>query len=112
MICTLPGQRGLTTPRRRVGSPSMPTRRILLCAAACLAALPALAAAQLPTNQRLYDTTTSMPEVRASRLAKRVHAASGGRVASPRRAAKDQGLSGDDAAGRGAFLMDSLRQGL
>jgi lysophospholipase L1-like esterase len=48
----------------------MPTRRILLCAAACLAALPALAAAQLPTNQRLYDTTTSMPEVRASRLAK------------------------------------------
>jgi len=48
----------------------MPTRRILLCAAACLAVLPALAAAQLPTNQRLYDTTTSMPEVRASRLAK------------------------------------------
>ena len=48
----------------------MPTRRILLCAAACLAALPSLAAAQLPTNQRLYDTTTSMPEVRASRLAK------------------------------------------
>ena len=48
----------------------MPTRRSLLCAAASLAALPALAAAQLPTNQRLYDTTTSMPEVRASRLAK------------------------------------------
>jgi len=48
----------------------MPTRRILLCAAACLAVLPALAAAQLPTNQRLYDTTTSMPAVRASRLAK------------------------------------------
>jgi lysophospholipase L1-like esterase len=47
----------------------MPTRRILL-AAASLAALPALGAAQLPTNQRLYDTTTSMPEVRASRLAK------------------------------------------
>jgi lysophospholipase L1-like esterase len=48
----------------------MPIRRLLLCAAACLAALPALSAAQLPTNQRLYDTTTSMPEVRASRLAK------------------------------------------
>ena len=48
----------------------MPTRQIFLCAAACLAVLPALAAAQLPTNQRLYDTTTSMPEVRASRLAK------------------------------------------
>jgi lysophospholipase L1-like esterase len=33
--------------------------------------VPALARAQsLPTNQRLYDTTTSMPEVRASRLAK------------------------------------------
>ncbi|HEX7980276.1 MAG TPA: GDSL-type esterase/lipase family protein [Gemmatimonadaceae bacterium] len=48
----------------------MPTRRILPCAAACLVALPALCAAQLPTNQRLYDTTTSMPEVRSSRLAK------------------------------------------
>jgi lysophospholipase L1-like esterase len=31
--------------------------------------LPALSAAQLPTNQRLYDTVTSMPEVRSSRLA-------------------------------------------
>jgi lysophospholipase L1-like esterase len=29
-----------------------------------------LSAAQLPTNQRLYDTTTTMPEVRASRLAR------------------------------------------
>jgi len=48
----------------------MSTPRLLLCAAACLAALPALSVAQLPTNQRLYDTTTSMPEVRSSRLAK------------------------------------------
>src|SRR5690242_9560234 len=62
-------RRHLTMPHHRVGSSSMPTRRILL-GAACLAALPALSAAQLPTNQRLYDTTTSMPEVRASRLAK------------------------------------------
>ena len=31
---------------------------------------PAIASAQLPTNQRLYDTTTSMPEVRSSRLAR------------------------------------------
>jgi len=48
----------------------MPTRRVSLCAAVALAALPALSSAQLPTNQRLYDTVTSMPEVRASRLAK------------------------------------------
>jgi glucosylceramidase len=31
---------------------------------------PALASAQLPTNQRLYDTVTSMPDLRASRIAK------------------------------------------
>ena len=38
---------------------------------ALLALAPTLARAQsLPTNQRLYDTTTSMPEVRSSRLAK------------------------------------------
>jgi lysophospholipase L1-like esterase len=48
----------------------MRIRRLLLCAAAWLAALPPRAAAQLPTNQRLYDTTTSMPEVRSSRLAR------------------------------------------
>jgi lysophospholipase L1-like esterase len=48
----------------------MTTRRILLTAVAALAALPTLSAAQLPTNQRLYDTVTSMPEVRSSRLAK------------------------------------------
>jgi len=48
----------------------MPTRRILLCVAVSLAVFPAISAAQLPTNQRLYDTTTSMPEVRSSRLAK------------------------------------------
>jgi lysophospholipase L1-like esterase len=48
----------------------MPTRRVSLCAAVALAALPALSSAQLPSNQRLYDTVTSMPEVRASRLAK------------------------------------------
>ena len=49
----------------------MTTRRILLgVAAAALAALPSLSAAQLPTNQRLYDTVTSMPEVRSSRIAK------------------------------------------
>jgi lysophospholipase L1-like esterase len=49
----------------------MTTRRILFgAAAAALAVLPSLSAAQLPTNQRLYDTVTSMPEVRSSRLAK------------------------------------------
>jgi lysophospholipase L1-like esterase len=49
----------------------MTPRRILFgVAAAALAALPSLSAAQLPTNQRLYDTVTSMPEVRSSRLAK------------------------------------------
>jgi lysophospholipase L1-like esterase len=38
---------------------------------ALLALTPTLARAQsLPTNQHLYDTTTSMPEVRASRLAR------------------------------------------
>jgi glucosylceramidase len=31
---------------------------------------PAIASAQLPTNQRLYDTITSMPDLRASRIAK------------------------------------------
>lgn len=41
----------------------------LTCAlAALLAASPV--AAQLPTNQRLYDTLTSMPDLRASRIAK------------------------------------------
>jgi lysophospholipase L1-like esterase len=49
----------------------MTPRRILFgVAAAALATLPSLSAAQLPTNQRLYDTVTSMPEVRSSRLAK------------------------------------------
>ena len=48
----------------------MPTRRILLWAAACLAAPSASSAAQLPTNQRLYDTVTTMPDLRASRIAK------------------------------------------
>jgi lysophospholipase L1-like esterase len=48
----------------------MPTRRLSLCITAAFAALPSPASAQLPTNQRLYDTVTSMPEVRASRLAK------------------------------------------
>jgi len=49
----------------------MTTRRTLFgVAAAALAALPSPSAAQLPTNQRLYDTVTSMPEVRSSRLAK------------------------------------------
>jgi lysophospholipase L1-like esterase len=47
----------------------MTTRRLSLCAALLLMALPTLSAAQLPTNQRLYDTVTSMPEVRSSRLA-------------------------------------------
>jgi lysophospholipase L1-like esterase len=39
--------------------------------AATLACVPAVAHAQsLPTNQRLYDTVTSMPELRETRLAK------------------------------------------
>jgi lysophospholipase L1-like esterase len=38
-----------------------------LALAALLA--PAIASAQLPTNQRLYDTVTSMPDLRASRIA-------------------------------------------
>ena len=48
----------------------MTMRPVRLCAVVLLAALPTLSAAQLPTNQRLYDTVTSMPEVRSSRLAK------------------------------------------
>jgi lysophospholipase L1-like esterase len=48
----------------------MTTRLVHQCAAAALAVLPTLSAAQLPTNQRLYDTVTSMPEVRSSRVAK------------------------------------------
>jgi lysophospholipase L1-like esterase len=39
----------------------------IACAAALLATP---ASAQLPTNQRLYDTVTSMPDLRASRIAK------------------------------------------
>lgn len=35
-----------------------------------LALHPTATAAQLPTNQRLYDTVTTMPELRASRIAK------------------------------------------
>ena len=40
---------------------------IAFALAASLAASPV--AAQLPTNQRLYDTVTSMPDLRASRIA-------------------------------------------
>src|SRR5689334_14296470 len=40
--------------------------RTLGCAALLA---PAIASAQLPTNQRLYDTVTSMPDLRASRIA-------------------------------------------
>ena len=47
--------------------------RVLLAAlgatASGLAALPQVVGAQLPTNQRLYDTVTTMPELRASRVA-------------------------------------------
>jgi lysophospholipase L1-like esterase len=42
-------------------------RRILLALA--LGALPSSAGAQRPTNQRLYDTVTTMPELYASRIA-------------------------------------------
>jgi len=38
--------------------------------ATSLVTLPHAASAQLPTNQRLYDTVTTMPELRASRIAK------------------------------------------
>lgn len=41
----------------------------LVCALAALLA-PSPVVAQLPTNQRLYDTVTSMPDLRASRIAK------------------------------------------
>jgi len=44
-------------------------RRALTCAALAAAA-PSIAFAQHPTNQRLYDTITSMPDLRASRIAK------------------------------------------
>jgi glucosylceramidase len=45
--------------------------RTLGCAALLAPAIPpAIASAQLPTNQRLYDTVTTMPELRASRIAK------------------------------------------
>ena len=39
-------------------------------AAASLVTLPSAVDAQLPTNQRLYDTLTTMPDLRASRIAK------------------------------------------
>jgi lysophospholipase L1-like esterase len=42
-----------------------------LCATVALIACPVLAFAQaLPTNQRLYDTVTTMPELHASRVAR------------------------------------------
>jgi lysophospholipase L1-like esterase len=45
-------------------------RTRLALASAALLATPALARAQsLPTNQRLYDTVTTMPELHASRVA-------------------------------------------
>ena len=44
-------------------------RRTLTCAALAAAAS-SMASAQHPTNQRLYDTVTSMPDLRASRIAK------------------------------------------
>ena len=50
-----------------MATPRLPFGAAVLAA---LAVLPAVSTAQLPTNQRLYDTVTSMPEVRASRLAK------------------------------------------
>ena len=43
---------------------------LTVVAVAAFAFFPAPADAQLPTTQRLYDTVTSMPELRASRLAK------------------------------------------
>jgi lysophospholipase L1-like esterase len=48
---------------------SLAFRRTLACAALA-APTPSVASAQHPTNQRLYDTVTSMPELRASRIAK------------------------------------------
>jgi lysophospholipase L1-like esterase len=49
----------------------MPLHRSLtVVAVAAFAFFPAPADAQLPTTQRLYDTVTSMPELRSSRLAK------------------------------------------
>ena len=50
-----------------MATPRLPFGAAVLAA---LAVLPAVSTAQLPTNQRLYDTVTSMPEVRSSRLAK------------------------------------------
>jgi lysophospholipase L1-like esterase len=46
-------------------------RAAMVCWSVLLLACPALAHAQsLPTNQRLYDTVTTMPELYASRIAK------------------------------------------
>jgi lysophospholipase L1-like esterase len=48
-------------------------KRVLLrlgALASALALHPTDVAAQLPTNQRLYDTVTTMPELRASRITK------------------------------------------
>ena len=44
--------------------------RRALAHAALVVPVPAIASAQHPTNQRLYDTVTTMPELRASRIAK------------------------------------------
>ena len=47
-----------------------PNTRIIVVMAAALLASPLVVQAQtLPTNQRLYDTVTSMPELHASRIA-------------------------------------------
>ena len=52
---------------RRLDMPRMK----LLCATVALLGCPVLARAQtLPTNQRLYDTVTTMPDLHASRVAK------------------------------------------
>jgi lysophospholipase L1-like esterase len=42
----------------------------LVCSALLLTSATRVAAQSLPTNQRLYDTVTTMPEVHASRIAK------------------------------------------
>ncbi|HKP14987.1 MAG TPA: GDSL-type esterase/lipase family protein [Gemmatimonadaceae bacterium] len=50
----------------------LPLRRLrrAIAHAALAVIAPAFASAQYPTNQRLYDTVTSMPDLRASRIAK------------------------------------------
>ena len=95
----------------------MKKRRLLAVSAIVLLASPALARTQtLPTNQRLYDTVTTMPDLHASRVAEfEAEAVVTGRVIFFGNSITQGGdwakLTGDSTAinrGIGADLVSSL----